>query len=284
MLIYLTTLGLSLALAISGSLTFWKVSHWYDFYIPIVLFIGGIIAMLVFWWIFIWICGLFVKKEQHHHQGKGSRFWLEQGHDFAFLVTRTKIIVKGENKIPTNQRFLLVSNHRSNFDSMAMTSKFKRHDLAFVTKQGNYKIPLFGRFLYGCCYYPLDRSNQLQSLQIFKDCVNLITSDACSVGVFPEGTRQRKEVIGDFHEGVFNVALKAKCPLVIVTESGCETVAHNFPFKGSKIYVDVLGVLPYEELEGMTAKAISDKVHSVMADHLEKIDILKHQRKYNKKK
>ena len=275
---------MALALSIAGSLTFWRVSHWYDFYIPIVLFIAGIVGMIALWWISLWIFGKFVKKEMHTKQSKWARFWLEEGHDFAILAGLVRVKINNKEKIPTTQRFLLVGNHRSNFDSMVMTSKLKKYDLAFITKKSNYKIPLFGRLLYGNCFYPVDRDNQLQSLEAFKKASELIINDECSVGVFPEGTRQRDLVLSDFHEGVFNIALRAKCPLVIVTENGTEMVCHNFPFKPTKVNVDVLGTIPYEELEGKTAKAISDQVHQIMQEHLEKVDILQYQRKLAAKK
>ena len=162
-----------------------------------------------------------------------------------------------------------------------MTSKLKKYDLAFLTKDSNYKIPFFGMFLYGCCYYPLDRSDQLQSLEIFKKSSELIASGNASVCVFPEGTRQQEKVLGDFHEGVFNIALRAKCPVVVVTADGGEQVHKRFPWRSTRVNIDILGTIPYDELEGQTAKAISDRVHGIIYDHLEKIDILRNTRSSN---
>ena len=284
MLIYFSSLAIALALAITGPFTFWKIHHWYDFYIPIVLFIGGLVAMILFWWVFVWLAGKCVKKEMHTKQSKWARFWLEQGHDFVMLAGLVRIKVNNIEKIPTTTRFLIVGNHRSNFDSMAMTAKLKKYDLAFITKRSNYKIPLFGRLLYGACFYPVDRDNQLQSLETFRKASELIINNECSVGVFPEGTRQREVPLSPFHEGVFNIALRAKCPLVIATEAGSEMVQHNFPFKMSHINIDILGTIPYEELEGKTAKAISDHVHEIMEEHLNRIDIMQDQRKLESKK
>ena len=275
MIIFCTILGGALALAIAGSLTFWRVGHWYDFYIPIVLFIAGLVGMIVFWLLLMLVLEIPVKKQIHNKPTKYSRFWLEQGHDFLMLAARIKVRISGKNKLPRGQRFILVSNHRSNFDSMVMTSKLKKYDLAFLTKASNYKIPFFGMFLYGCCYYPLDRSDQLQSLEIFKKASELIASKKASVAVFPEGTRQREKILGDFHEGVFNIALRAKCPIVVVTADGGEQVQKRFPWRRTKINIDILGTIPYDELEGETAKAISDRVHRIIYDHLDKIDILR---------
>ena len=283
MLVFFSTLIVAIALAVVTPFTFWKITAWYDFYIPIVMFIAGIVGMILLWWFLIWIFGKFVKKDVHTKQSKWARFWLEQGHDFLMMASFTRIKINNKEKIPTQGKFLLVGNHRSNFDSMAMTSKLKKYRLAFITKNSNYKIPLFGRLLYGACFYPVDRENQLQSLETFKRASELIINNECSIGVFPEGRRQRELVLDNFHEGVFNIALRAKCPVVVVTEAGSEMVQHNYP-RPSKITIDVLGVIPYEELEGQTAKAISDRVHNIMYEHLEKIDIMQYQRKLEKKK
>ena len=52
-------------LAISGSLTFWPVTEWYHFYIPIVLYIAGWLAGFVLVVILEVVAGLPVKQEQH---------------------------------------------------------------------------------------------------------------------------------------------------------------------------------------------------------------------------
>ena len=57
MFIFITSLLMSTALAVSGSLTFWKITAPYEFYIPIVLFIAGYVGSIIIWWILIWLFG-----------------------------------------------------------------------------------------------------------------------------------------------------------------------------------------------------------------------------------
>ena len=121
---------------------------------------------------------------------------------------------------------------------------------------------------------PIERDNPIQSLEVMKKAASLIQNDVSNVVVYPEGTRLREGLIGDFHEGVFNIALRAKCPVVIVTTSGAENVKKNYPWKRTKVRIDILGTLDYSMIEGMTAKAISDKVHKIMSDHLKKVEAL----------
>ncbi len=278
MLLLLTTLLGASSFAVVGCMFLWDIQYFYEwFYAPLIFFLAGILIMLIFWWCFIWFVGRFVKKKPHNKPSRWARFWLEAGINFALIMSNSTVKVNGKDKLPTNERFLLVCNHRSNWDPMVMAVKLKKYDLAFVTKRGNYAIPLFGRLLYGCCYYPLDRADKLQSLSIFHKCSDLIDNDYASVGIFPEGTRQRDDILGPYHEGTFNVAIRSKCPIVIVTCSGMEMLVHNYPWRHTKMSIDILGVIPYEEYEGETAKAISDKVHDIMEEHLTKINIMKHQ-------
>lgn len=270
MFIFIVSLLLSTALAVTGSLTFWKVDQPYEFYIPIVLFLAGYLASIIIWWIVIWCFGrVYSNKKIYTKPSKWAKFWLNQGLKWLMIHARISIKVIGKNKVP-NKPFLLVCNHRSRFDPMTLIPTLGKKQIAFISKESNFKIPLFAKFMRGCCYLAIDRSDPLQSLEIMKRASDLISNGYSSVCVYPEGTRQTGEILGEFHEGVFNIALRAKCPIVVVTTTGTETVAKLAPFRKSRVKINILGVLDYSYLEGKTAKAISDKVHSIMKQNLER--------------
>lgn len=60
-----------------------------------------------------------------------------------------------------------------------------------------------------------------------------------------------------------------------MTCDGSEQVQKRFPWRSTRVNIDILGTIPYDEIEGETAKSISDRVHKIMYDHLDKIDILR---------
>lgn len=274
MFIFITSLIATIAFALTGSLTFWKVSEPYHFYIPLVLLLTGYIACIAIWWILLWLFGRgYFPSKEYTKPSSWAKFWHDDGHQWLMLHARIKIKVMGKEKLPTSHRFLLVSNHRSNFDSMTLTPVLRKHKLSFITKRSNLKIPLFNRFMRGLCYLPIDRDDPLQSLEVMKKASALISEDKTNVVVYPEGTRQTENIIGPFHEGVFNIALRAKCPIVIVTTSGTDQVHKRAPFKRTKVRIDILGVLDYDYLEGKTAKFISDKIHTIMEEHLERVGV-----------
>ena len=275
MTIFISSLIASLALAITGSLTFWKVTAWYDFYIPIILFLAGYLGCIAIWWCLLWLFGrVYYKKEPYTKHSKWAKFWHNNGHRWLMVHANIKIKLTGREKLPTSSKYLLVSNHRSSFDSMTLTPALHTEDFAFITKPSNFKIPLFNRFMRGMCYMGIERDDPIQSLEVMKRAASLIENDVTNVVVYPEGTRGREGVIGEFHEGVFNIALRAKCPIVVVTTSGTENVRKKAPFKRTKVRIDILGTLDYSMIEGQTAKAISDKVHKIMEEHLKKVAAL----------
>jgi 1-acyl-sn-glycerol-3-phosphate acyltransferase len=99
----------------------------------------------------------------------------------------------------------------------------------------------------------------------------LIERDVSSVGVFPEGTRTENDVIlGEFHEGIFNIAYRAKCPVVVVTFKNTEMIHKNFPLHSTKVDMHILRTIPYEEFRDKNAKQLSDEVHEMMLKELSK--------------
>lgn len=263
---------LGTVLAVVGSFTFWPITAFYQIYRPIVLFIGGYLFGVLLLWIYCDVVGRIIndKKKTYDTPSVFARNLLVRGITFINFHARIKVRVKGKEKIPGG-RFLLVANHKSKFDPMIITSLYGKKDIAFLTKQENMKIPLGGRLMHRCCFLPLDRSDKLQSLEQMKRAQSLIQRNVSSVGVFPEGTRTSEGVVlGDFHDGVFNIAIKAKCPVVVVTFKNTEKIHKNFPMHSTKVTLNIIGTIPYEEFQNKTAKQLSGEVRELMLNDLSK--------------
>lgn len=271
MVLEIILLALALALAVSGSFTFWPVNIWYDFYKPIILFIGGYVGGLILLGIIYFIIGIIIDKKNKEYE-RPSKFarvifiWLL---DYVDRHAGIRLKIKGRNKVPISERFLLVCNHKSRFDSMIITQFFGNRDIAFLTKRDNMKIPLANRLMNRICYLPLDRDNKFQSLDQMKRAENLLINNVSSVGVFPEGTRIKDEIIlGDFHEGVFNIAIKAQVPILVCVCKHTHDVHRNWPWKHTDVELYILGLIPYEDFANRPAKSISDEVHELMVNAL----------------
>ena len=258
------------SLSITSAFTFLPVHVWYDFWKPLVMFIAGYFAGLAVAWIFVDISGRIIcdRKKKYDKPSKFARFLLTHGMWYIDFHANVRLKKIGLEKIP-NETFLMVGNHKSKFDPMICAAVFRKRYLAFVTKDDNMKIPLAPRLMWRNCYLPVDRSDKLQSLEMFKRAADLISSGASSVGIYPEGSRQDPDVIlADFHNGTFNIAIKTGCPIVILTMRGTAMIHKNFPFKRSKVIMKVVQVLYKEDYEGMNATQLSDYVHEIMYNDL----------------
>ena len=245
------------------------IHNWWDFYITIVLYIGGYIVSIGLIFLIELIASLFVnQKKEYDHVSKWARFWFYTGLRYISNHAHIWVRTSGMDKIPLQEKFVLVCNHRSKFDNFVISNKLGKRDIAFVTKKENNKIPIAGRLYKGLCYIEVDREDKMQSLMAFKRAMGLIENNVTSIGVFPEGTRQTEKVIGEFHEGPFNIAIHAKAPIVVTTLKYTDHVHKRWPWKATSVRWDIIATLRYEEYEGMTAKALSDKVHALMEEHL----------------
>ena len=259
------------ALAITGSLTFWPVQAWYDFYIPIVLFIAGYVGglFLIVWNVY-WIAGKIISlKKNRDKPSRVARWMVMQGLRFMSIHALIKTEFRGANKLPKHEKFVLVCNHRSKFDSFLLSYFLGKYDLAFITKDDNMKIPLAKPLILSMGYLAIDRGDKLQSLEVMKTATDYVKNGYTCMGVFPEGTRQKVNSLGEFHEGVFNIALHSNAPLVVMTCWGTDRVAKNFPWKITKVRLDVLCTLMPEDIEGKPAIEISNMVHELMLEHIE---------------
>ena len=259
------------ALAVTGSLTFWPVHAWYDFYIPIVLFIAGyLVGLFGIVWNSYWVIGKIIGfRKKRGKPSRVARWMVMQGLHYMSIHALIKTDLRGMNKLPKTQKFVLVCNHRSKFDSFLLSYYLGKYDLAFITKASNLKVPLAKPLIKAMGYLPIDREDKLQSLEVMKEAADMVATGFTCMGVFPEGTRQTKNTIGEFHEGVFNIALHTNTPIVVMTCWGTDRVKDNFPWKVTKVRLDVLCTLMPDDIAGKPAKEVSDMVHELMFEHIE---------------
>ena len=271
MFILISSIILALGFGATSAFTFWKVTEGYQFYRPILIALSGFAIMILFWMLFIDVFGnvITLKKKYNKFDKKISTLLLRDGIHFITVISLTKVKIHGKSRLPKNgEKFLLVCNHRSNFDPLITYALFKDTPLAFITKQSNFKIPLGGKLMKVVDFQGVDRSDPLQSLEVMNRCANLVSNDVCSIAVYPEGTRIHEKEMGPFHEGVFSIATKAHCPIVICTITATDKIHENYPRKFTKIHLDVVRTMYPEEFIDRPVKEISDEARELMTLNL----------------
>ena len=141
-------------------------------------------------------------------------FWLL----YIIIVVPFSIIfpvkIYGKKNFNKKNKYVLVSNHQSNFDPVILDIKLKRK-IRFIAKKelwkGKKKSFLFDTAL-GCI--AVDRQKGM-TMDSTKKVLNLLNNNQ-TVGIFPEGTRHNDGVSEDMSvkNGACMFALKTKTPIL----------------------------------------------------------------------
>lgn len=228
------------------------------------------LALFVLYVIVLGISSLLVdKKKDYKKNSKYHRTLLYMGTWLALGIMGIKLVIRGMDKVPKDTRFLVVANHKSKFDPIVSWWILRKFDVAYVSKPSNFNVPFYGPIIRPCCFLSIDREDPRQSMKVLMKAADLIKSDAVSIGIYPEGTRNYGDGLLPFHNGIFKVAQMAKVPVVVMTTKNTEMVHKNFPFKRTTIYVDFLETISVEEIAKMKTAEIGDHVRNLMLENLQ---------------
>ncbi len=216
---------------------------------------------LIVFFPFACIVSLFISpKKEYAKNSKFFRWVLDEYTWFAMVILRIDVCVEGKELLP-DAPFVLVQNHYSNFDPIVTWFAFKKNRLAFVSKKENFKIPFFGRMIRKCCFMAIDRENARNAVKTVDFAASLVKSGEVSVGVYPEGTRNKGyRGLLPFHNSVFKIAQKAGAPVVVVGVSGTERVHENTPWKKTRVVLKVVNVLSAEFVVSNRTAVLGEEV------------------------
>lgn len=180
-------------------------------------------------------------------------------------LARVKLNTRGLEKTPKEGRFLLVSNHLEIPDPVVLLRCFPKSQLAFISKKENMTMPIINKLMHKTLCQPIDREDDRQGLRVILKCIQLIKNDLVSVGVFPEGWTSLDGRIRHFRPGVFKIAQKANVPIVVCTLQNTQNIIPNLKkLKPTQVEMHLVGVIPAEELKGVTTADISSRVYEMM--------------------
>lgn len=247
------------------------IDSWTDFWIPIVMALGIFLALVAVTLLILVIISWFVDKDKPCE--KPEPFFkrtIEIVVDSVLFVAGVHTTMVGLEKVPTDRRFLLVCNHRCGLDPLPVLVKMRRYNVAFVSKPENFNLPIVGSFVHKSCCLPIDRENARKAMKTIHQATEYVKNDITSIGIYPEGTRSKTGELLEFKDGVFYIAKKAKCPIVVMTAENTEKIGKNFPWRRTKVIYTVLDVVEPESFENQSTHEISENVRNMMLAHLGK--------------
>ena len=170
-----------------------------------------------------------------------SHFVMNLYSRFASLVgLRTR--VENLEGMTRHQPCIYMGNHQSGLDVAVYGAVFPERTVAIGKKELLY-IPFFGLFWKAGRNLLINRSNARKSIASLGKAADLCVGKRLSVGLFPEGTRNRElKGLLPFKKGGFYLAVQTQFPIVpLVVESYKKVGAlENGRVKAGKIRVKVL--------------------------------------------
>lgn len=230
--------------------------------------LGGILGLFLLYVLFVGVCALLVRPQKDYDQDSPFyRFVLNSATWLTLRLLRIRVHVTGKEKLPEDTKLLFVGNHRSNFDPIVTWYAFRKWRIAYVSKPENFKLPFFGRIIHRCGFLPIDRENPRKALATVNKAAKRLNSGELSIGIYPEGTRNKSGGLLPFHNGVFKIAQKAEAPVAVVYVSGTQQIHKRTPFQLTHVYVEVLEV--FAHAKGNT-EMIGAAVHHLLQCRIQK--------------
>ena len=244
--------------------------------LPVGFFCAFVILVLL-WLAMVVVMSLLVdvRKEQKKNNGF-YRMVLHWSADALITLLRINVVATGTEKLPKDGRFMLVCNHIYDLDPVVLMTVFRKSRLAFISKRENSEKFIIGPFLHRMLCQPVNRENDREALKTILRCIDILKEDKASIGVFPEGYVSLDRMLHPFRPGVFKIAQRAEVPIVVCTLRGtCSIIPNAKKLKPSQVEVHLVDVIRPEELKGVTAVQIAERVHGLMAADLGPENVLK---------
>jgi 1-acyl-sn-glycerol-3-phosphate acyltransferase len=140
------------------------------------------------------------------------RFWARS----VFLIIGKKLHIEGQERIQKDGKYILIANHSSLFDILAIISFFP--GVSWFGHERLLKIPVFRQLLKMTDYVPMRKT----SIKNTKEMIDRLVekSKGHTIAMFPEGTRTLNGKVNEFYRGFIHVLRASEINVLPVTLNG----------------------------------------------------------------
>jgi 1-acyl-sn-glycerol-3-phosphate acyltransferase len=225
----------------------------------------GVISVLVFFLLYSFtaICVLMVLIVATMHLEKAvrrvMRFWART----IFLMLGKRLRVTGIENIEKDKNYILLANHASLFDIMAILSFYP--GVSWFGRERLLRVPIFGKVLKMTHYVPMKTGDLRNTKEMLSHLLEKTGTQ--TIAIFPEGTRTTDGNINRFHKGFVHILKATEMTVLPVTLNGFFLLKPKNRFTinfESKVEVVIHKPIEYEEFAEQDDHAILNKVKVVI--------------------
>jgi 1-acyl-sn-glycerol-3-phosphate acyltransferase len=181
---------------------------------------------------------------------------------------KIRLNVSGLENVPEGP-VLFVSNHQGNADIPVFCAVIAQKQIGFVAKTSLGKIPVFGQWIRDIRSVFIERDDARASLKTMEEGAELLKK-GFSLVIFPEGTRSRGPVPGEFKKGSLRPATKAGVPVVPVTLNGTYRVfeANGYVKSGVEADFHIHPAIATKDLSKAEINGLAEKAEAIIRSRL----------------
>lgn len=145
-----------------------------------------------------------------------------------------RVRVQGEENIPKSGACILCMNHKSLLDP-PVVGVFIPRKLVFMAKEELFRIPVFGAIIRTLGAFPVKRASA--DISAIKTSLNIL-KEGHVLAIYPEGSRNKSDSLGQAKSGMTFIAIKAQVPIIPIGISGKYRLFHKLHINiGKAIYL-----------------------------------------------
>ena len=141
-----------------------------------------------------------------------ARFWAKS----VFWILGKKLRIYGIENYSITRRYIIIANHASLFDIMAIMSFCP--DVAWFGHERLMKIPVFKQVLKRIDYMPTKEPNIRNTKLMLDEIIQKLKHR--TIAIFPEGTRTLNGNLNDFFRGFIYILKASDADILPVTLNG----------------------------------------------------------------
>ena len=193
---------------------------------------------------------------------------------YQSLVISWRLQLTGREKIPWNRPVVLVANHRSYVDILALYKV--RRPFKWVSKAENFKTPFIGMVLSLTNCVRIQRGS-IRAGHQFISQAEMEMKKGSSVMIFPEGSRSKTGKMRSFQDGAFVLAKKMNCGIIPIAHIGTEKALHSgkdsWVIQGkTNINISILDEISAEQVLEMEVDELKSHVYGLLEEEIEQLE------------
>lgn len=239
----------------------------YSWWVVPLIIVGVFLALVILHIAILAISVLLVDLNKPARDTNFFRMLVNGFLKMAFPLLRVKVHVTGEEKIPEDETFLLVSNHIHDLDPAVIYYAVPNSRLAFIAKKEVRDLfPFVYKALHKLGGLPIDRENNREAAKTIINATRLIKEKTNSVAVFPEGYVSKSGELLPIRNGALKMATKSQSKIVVCTIWGTKDVPKNLFKRKTDIYFDILDVI--DTADNQHTAELGEQIYSIMQESL----------------